>query len=281
MAFTLGDNKTDYLRNLVDIVRLETATIDEKQKANVDLETYFLIKFEDEGYADKLFKKLTDTETQEIDKRDEVYLAFIADFNNIVPKVIAFFLEKIKDENFKNDNPEVYFKNILRNKIVDAYRKRSTAIDKALKAAIKREAKKPLTIKDFYKYFDYFLPIIRGRKNQAAADAYEADLFSDFSSEQKENMLKSLSPFKELYNIETIWAAIQKENQRCFHEEKCSFCKSVDDCFKHEIMLRNKRDGISYEQLAKDSRVKSLRELMSRRMKKIENFYQTLIKKPL
>lgn len=281
MAFIFGDNNSDSLRNLIDIVRSETAKIDETQKANVDLETYFRIKFEDETYADKLFKKLTDNEIQEIDKRDEVYLEFIADFNNILPNVIALFLEKIKDDNFKNDNPEVYFKNILRNKIVDAYRKRSAAIDKALKAAIKREAKKPLTIKDFYKYFDYFLPIIRGRKNQTAADAYEAELFSNFSTKQIEIVLESLSPFKELYNIETIWAAIQKENERCFYEEKCSFCKSVDDCFKHEIMLRNKRDGISYEQLAKNSRVKSLRELMSRRMKKIENFYQTLIKKTL
>lgn len=275
------------LRLLIDTVRSEASVFEEKRAAKARLEAHFYVRFQTDGYAKILFDDRTSGERKNGYEQTS-YLVFKSDFDRVIHEAIAVFLEKIETESFENNYPEAYFKKILSNKLATEYHKRRIAVDKKLKEEIKQKAKGQPTINDFYKYFTAFMSILNF-KNAAKADAYEASLFSDFSEDEKKQSYAALNAythvhnagnfwekivnrFRNLHNIELIWAAIQAENRRCF--AKCvHLCAYADVCMKHLVMIEHKEGGVPYNEIAKTSPFKSIRELISRRRKAVEKNY--------
>lgn len=254
---------------LADTVHSNSISATGKQDALKNLSTHFEFKFKNEQKILNLFKKLQQLENEKIDVQSLEFLGFRSDFNGAFSNAVDATLKYIVGENYTNDNPEGLFVTILNNKIVDTFRRYQSSISNAHRERIKEAAKKQPTIHDFYKNYDSFKKIMDIRQNKLP-NHYRLSLLNGANPEQMEAIQNALNQFKDTFNIETIWAAIEQENDRCFNDNRCLHCENLETCLKHLIMILNKRDGMPYEDIKPQTPFKSLRQIISRRYNRIK-----------
>ena len=270
-------SNTDIL-NFADVIRTHKALSIEKRQAINNLSIHFQLKFLNDQKVSYLFKKVLSRENNPIDEKGAEFLGFKSDYGTAFSTAIVATLKTIEGESYVNNNPEGLFIRVLNNKIVDTFRQYKSTIEKARKEAIKQAAKKNLTVNDFYKNHDAFKNIIEIR-SRTERSGFRQELFNGATEEQILEIQKSLDQFKNTFNLTTIWTAIQQENNRCFHENKCTHCANSEACLKHLIMISNKQDGIPYNEIEPKMPFRSLRQIISRRYNRIKKNLINLLKK--
>jgi hypothetical protein len=267
--FTYSPFTIEEVHKFAETIHAKGISATEKQDAVKNLSIHFELKFKNEQKILNLFKKLRHLENDKIDERSVEFLGFISDYNSAFSNAVDVMIKYIVGESYTNDNPEGLFVTILNNKIVDIFRRYQSTISNAQRERIKEAAKKQPTIHDFYKNYDSFKRVIDIRQNKQP-NQYRLSLLNSATPEQMSAIQNALDQFKDTFNIETIWAAIEQENYRCFNDNRCMHCNDLETCLKHLIMILNKRDGMPYEDIKPKTPFKSLRQIISRRYNRIK-----------
>jgi hypothetical protein len=269
---------SEEVRKFADVLHDPFGTVKEKQVAVKNLRVHFELKFEGEEKVLWFYRKILSLENEKIDESGPQFLEFKMDYKIAFSTALEATLKYIESEQYTNNNPDGLFITILNRKIIDTFRRFRTGISQKRKENLKENAKKQPTINDFYKKYDTFKKVIDLRNNSSMS-SFKKQFFEGANEEQIDAINNVLFQFKDTFNVEKIWQAIVAENHRCFYENNCTHCESVDTCLKHLIMIWHKRDKEPYETIQVKTPFKAIRQIISKRYIRIKlNFWNFLQK---